>query len=230
MNIIDFVKDTYEQSITTKTGSCNERKRNANDEMHQDNDTNVNQRLNELDQMQEESKRIVGRPNHKHSLYLENHPMYERTYRVIRPENHKTLIDVVGKFFPRPNDETRPDYFKACMIALLKPWRSLHSLKEDKQTWTDAFDQLQRESNENALRYLSNITYYHKSREASRNNKYGNPISENQHTSVQDMHSRFKQKCSNLDAENDTTFDDPEETDKMMKGKLLGFLKRKYQS
>jgi hypothetical protein len=108
-----------------------------------------------------------GRPDNTCDVYLEGHPARRQKYRVLRNEDHKTLIEVVGKFFPRATDNHRMDYYYASMLLLLKPWRSLDHLKAANQTWLDAFDEFTSNCSDNTKRYLSNIQFYYESRDAA---------------------------------------------------------------
>lgn len=120
-----------------------------------------------------DTTRKTGRPSSERILYLEGHPARNRICRVQRPLGHKTLIDIVGKFFPKwdPENDERHNFYYASMLTLLSSWRSLDRLKSESQTWKEAFEQFINNSNEDTQRYLSNIQFYYESKNAARYNR-----------------------------------------------------------
>lgn len=160
MNMLEFVKDTYETSMTKQD-------KKELIEFEQSIDDEDRDRTHPQDRI---SKRR-GRPRHVRSMYLENHSSRYRVIRVIRPKHHKTLLAIAGQYFPNANDIRRRDYYCASMVTLLKPWRRLSTLKSDGLTWEEAFDRMQVEGGEKVAKYLSNIQYYYDSKETAERNR-----------------------------------------------------------
>ncbi|KAG2743252.1 hypothetical protein P692DRAFT_20821637 [Suillus brevipes Sb2] len=83
-----------------------------------------------------------GRPRNDRSHYKECHTHR----RVIRSKGHSTLPNIVGPFFPRPNDPTCRTLYCASMLALLvlcisydcKAAASIHRESDDEAPQVDA--------------------------------------------------------------------------------------------
>ena len=84
---------------------------------------------------------LRGRPSQPRVHYLNSHPRQARKVRVIRGDHHRTLPNIVGRWFPRrdPTSDQYP-YYCASMLMLLKPWRSLRDLRRPDETWTQALE------------------------------------------------------------------------------------------
>ncbi|KAG1800777.1 uncharacterized protein HD556DRAFT_1229814, partial [Suillus plorans] len=80
-----------------------------------------------------------GRPRNPRSYYLSDHPKHSTHRRVTHCEGHNTLPNIVGAWFPRSDDEDIHEYYCASMLSLLKPWRQLAQLKNEQETWKEAF-------------------------------------------------------------------------------------------
>lgn len=89
-------------------------------------------------------RRRPGRPRSVRSRYRDDHPKSDTRLRVIRPDGHHTLPNIIGGYFPPEKDPARRDLFYASMLALLKPWRAASDLKPAGSTWTDAFESWER--------------------------------------------------------------------------------------
>ena len=82
------------------------------------------------------SSRHVGRPCHVHSHYTKNHPKWETHRRVFRARNHNTLPQIAGPWFPHQDNPPVHDFYCACMLTVLKPWRTASDLKSDGTSWS----------------------------------------------------------------------------------------------
>ncbi|KAF8529413.1 hypothetical protein JB92DRAFT_2633518, partial [Gautieria morchelliformis] len=69
------------------------------------------------------------------------------------------LPNIIGRYFPRRDDAEVEDFYCASMLALLKPWRSLHSLKSNLITWWQAFDTFHEAALERMRDIIANIQY-----------------------------------------------------------------------
>jgi hypothetical protein len=108
-----------------------------------------------------------GRPPNERVTYLKEHPRYKTHHRIVRSMGHNTLPSIVGPFFPRRDDPDIRAYYCASMVALLKPWRHLCTLKGAKDTWEDAFGSLLKQASRRDLDVLSGIQHYYDSRSAA---------------------------------------------------------------
>ena len=115
-NVLDYFVETYEEDIHTskRHGSA-------------DSDATAIE--------------LRGRPSQPRVTYSQTHPRHDRKQRVIRADNHRTLPNIVGRWFPR-RDPALPQYpyYCASMLMLLKPWRTIQDLRGVDQTWTEAFE------------------------------------------------------------------------------------------
>ncbi|KAJ6518282.1 hypothetical protein C8R47DRAFT_959864, partial [Mycena vitilis] len=69
------------------------------------------------------------------------HPAYKQKQRAVRSRGHNTLPNFIGNYFPRRDDPDNEEFYHACMLTLLKPWRDLETdLKPGSQSWKEAFD------------------------------------------------------------------------------------------
>ena len=71
-------------------------------------------------------------------LFLKDHPLYE-THYVEFDENKKNVVpNFVGGSLPR-RDRGDREYYCTTMLTLFKPWRSGKDLKDEVQSWDEAF-------------------------------------------------------------------------------------------
>ena len=80
--------------------------------------------------------------------------------RIRRSEELETLPIFIGKWFCRSDDNYERDLFRASMLMLLKPWRNLHELKSDTETFENAYDTLISQPNKKTHRVIANVQYY----------------------------------------------------------------------
>jgi hypothetical protein len=145
-NLISFVKDTYETQIG---GRRQEGDRVAED-AHMGED-------------EEGEGNGTSRPRHTRSLYLSQHSHASKTCRVIRPRNHKTLLSIPGRYFPRNDVPETYAFYCAAMLVLLKPWRELAELKQGHEDWKSAFEAFYRDSDQKTRDVLANIQFFYES-------------------------------------------------------------------
>ncbi|KIN94791.1 hypothetical protein M404DRAFT_98806, partial [Pisolithus tinctorius Marx 270] len=85
---------------------------------------------------------------------------------VSRAKGHNTLPQIVGPWLPRQDDSSTNDFYCACMLALLKPWRSAGDLKSSNEEWCDAFERMEASSEPRVTRVLAGLQYYYDSKTA----------------------------------------------------------------
>jgi hypothetical protein len=72
------------------------------------------------------------------------------------------MPNFVSTWFPR-NDVTEiHDFYCACMLALLSPWREIGDLKDSNQTFKQAFDKFTSTADQSIMDIMANIQYPHK--------------------------------------------------------------------
>ena len=140
--MLDYLTNTYEVTADTRQQQLFDRVQNIND-----------------------ADRQPGRPINKRLTYLSQHPMHNKTYRVVRTEGHNTLPNFIGKWFPQRNDTNLTSFYSASMLLLLKPWRDIHTdLKSTNDSWFDSLQNFRDECRQKGNRMekiLSGIQYYH---------------------------------------------------------------------
>ncbi|KAF8137245.1 hypothetical protein EV363DRAFT_1138283, partial [Boletus edulis] len=139
-SIFSFVVDTYEEKIP------------RNDKVV----SNVNEGTS-----QQPSRIQRGRVPNKRSHYLSAHPKHETHRRVIRPPGHSTLPNIVGPFFPNAKEESTEDLYRASILALLHPWRSLEDIKSQRDTFLTAFNNFMEKASPADLDVICGIQYYY---------------------------------------------------------------------
>ena len=141
-NIVDFFTDTYESEITKAD--------------------------REAELVSEDVRRGPGRPRNPRVRYLATHPKSASVHRVIRCQGHRNLPNFLGRWFPRNDDPEIYDFYCACMLVLLKPWRDLATdLKSHTETWTSAFEEFRASTSPKVRRTLSGIQYFHECESAT---------------------------------------------------------------
>lgn len=109
-----------------------------------------------------DAARRPGRPRHARSRYLDQHPCSKSKLRVMRADGHRSLVNVIGRWFVRNDDPEVYDNYCASMLMLLKPWRNLRSdLKREDQTWQDAFSDFMATASEDDKYVVSGAQYFH---------------------------------------------------------------------
>ena len=141
-NLLDFFVDTYEADITRAD--------------------------REAELLDEEKRRGPGRPRNPRIRYLNDHPKSASVHRVIRSPGHRNLPNFLGKWLPRNDDDRTYEFYCACMLLLLKPWRNLQTdLKPPSESWTAAFESFRASTTPKVRRTLSGIQYFHECESAA---------------------------------------------------------------
>jgi len=141
-SVFDFFVDTYETEITKAD--------------------------REAELFNEDARRGPGRPRNPRARYLTSHPKSGSVQRVIRSPGHRNLPNFLSKWLPRNDDEAINDYYCACMLVLLKPWRDLTTdLKQPTESWAVAFEAFRTSATRRVQRVLSGIQYFHECESAA---------------------------------------------------------------
>lgn len=112
-----------------------------------------------------------GRRRNHRVRYLPSHPLAKTKQRVVRSRGHTNLPNIIGAYFPRRDDPEIRDFYCACMLLLLKPWRNINTdLKLPIESWETAFNSFVNTAPASVTRILSNIQYLHECKTAAKNN------------------------------------------------------------
>ena len=145
MNIIEYFVHTYEADM--------ERRYLVADEDDNDDDPVADEH------------RKPGCKRNECVLYLANHPKYTQKLRILRSRGHNQLPNFIGRYFPRADDPDSREFYCACMLLLLKPWRDVRfNLKAPSQSWTTAFDMFVSRAPQKVKDIISGIQYFYESR------------------------------------------------------------------
>ena len=93
---------------------------------------------------------------------------HHKHYRVLRREEHETMITFSGAWFPRADDVTQRPLYCASVLALLKPWRTLVDIKRPDTTFEDEFAFFWNHQNIYTKSILDNIQYFYECSDKAR--------------------------------------------------------------
>jgi hypothetical protein len=145
---LDFIVGTYEEHKNKRTEN-------------ETTDDLITPMDDEIDQDTMTSHRKPGRPESVRAEYVEGHSRKSTHIRVVRNKNHKTLPSIIGPFFPRRDDKEHYDFYCASMLSLLKPWRHIQKLKDDDESWENAFNKFIKDAPPKVHNILAGIQYYY---------------------------------------------------------------------
>ena len=131
-------------------------------------ETDITKADRQAELFDEDAPHGPGRPRNPRVRYLTSHPKSGSVHRVIRSPGHRNLPNFLGRWFPRNDNETIHDFYCACMLVLLKPWRDLTvDLKKPTESWTVAFEAFYTSAAPKARRAMSGIQYFHECESAA---------------------------------------------------------------
>ncbi len=94
--------------------------------------------------------------------------------RIKRSDGHETIPYFPGQWFAKRDDENPNGLFEASMLALLKPWRSLSDLKEEHETFQQAFTTFLSIALEDTRNTVENIEFFHECSTSARQHRHPN--------------------------------------------------------
>ncbi len=113
-------------------------------------------------QDQSDAARRPGRPRHLRARYRDGHPCVKTKQRMVRASVHRTLVNVIGRWFPRNDDPETRNTYCASMLLLLKPWCNVATdLKAPEGSWEDAFAVFVAQASEAEKYVMSGAQYFH---------------------------------------------------------------------
>ena len=90
--------------------------------------------------------------------FLKDHPLSDSHALQFLPENEKIIADFVGATLPRCDQGDR-EFYCSTMLALFQPWHSGKDLKQELETWDEAFTNYQFSGYHKQLMSNFNIRY-----------------------------------------------------------------------
>jgi hypothetical protein len=110
--------------------------------------------------------------------YLEKHPLFKSKQPIVRSTGHTNLPNFIGSYFPHRDDPKIYQFYCACMLLLLKPWRCLKTdLKLPTQTWEDSFQGFSSSAPKTIHCILSGIQYFHECKSAVKHDQVNSDFS-----------------------------------------------------
>ena len=146
LNIVEYFVHTYEDDMDHRYSDAND---------------------DEADPLTDQHRK-PGRKRNERVLYRRNHPRFNQKLRIVRSRGHNQLPNFIGRFFPRADDPDIYEFYCACMLLLLKPWRMVEvDLKEPSQSWTQAFVSFLATAPKKSKDIITGIQYFYESRSAA---------------------------------------------------------------
>ncbi|KAG9081063.1 hypothetical protein FRC07_014676, partial [Ceratobasidium sp. 392] len=108
-----------------------------------------------------------GRPVHGRVKYMDAHPRSNTHVRVIRPDTHNHMPNIIGPRFPRKSDPAQADLYAACILTFLKPWRHPDHIKRPDESWPDALASFLGTASDRVLDIIDNIEHRHEAQAAA---------------------------------------------------------------
>jgi|SRR5882762_10025141 len=159
-NMVDFFVDTYETDLTAQERTQG---KDVAVEISDDEDGDGSDD-NEFPRPQKR-----GRPANDRICYLPEHPLVKTKQCIKRSSGHNNLPNFIGRYFPRCDDPEIREFYCACMLVLLKPWRKIQThLKAPSESWEGAFDKFISKAPSKVLQIISGIQYLHECETAAK--------------------------------------------------------------
>jgi hypothetical protein len=170
-NTLDFLVGTYEQRMSQRRSEHLEPQGVDADADEDDGETDQGE-----PSLQPANRAKRGRPSHSRLRYLPSHPCHDSHIRVVRPLEHNTLPNFIGPRFPRRADPDQSQFYSACVLTLLKPWRSLETLKEPDESWAHALESFLAAADQRTRNIVSSLDHYHACKIAADDAQKADPL------------------------------------------------------
>ena len=158
--MVDFFVDTYETELTARERT---KGKDVAAEISDDEDGDGS----DDDEFPRPRKR--GRPANNRIRYLPEHPLAATKQRIKRSSGHNNLPNFIGHYFPCHDDPEIWEFYCACMLVLLKPWRKIQTdLKAPSESWEGAFNKFINKALNKILQIVSSIQYLHECKTAAK--------------------------------------------------------------
>lgn len=204
--LIFFVADTYEKSIPeaerveSQGGDADVDMENEEDAGRAVHEGNVR------------SKR--GRKRNERSHYLPEHSRHRTHYRVVRTPGHNTIPSARGEFYPSHVDPETLDFFRASMLTICKPWRTLHDLKGPNESWEEAYNSFLEHAPKRIHHIISGVKYHYDSRTSAQAHREANE-SEREERPRRRRRNQFDDAAEELEDDEQDSEGDASENERM---------------
>ena len=75
-------------------------------------------------------------------------------------------MNMIGRWFPPSHDPDQAEMHHVLMLCLHKPWQELSLLKDEDESWKEAYDSFFQAAGASQLGIMANAQFYHECREA----------------------------------------------------------------
>lgn len=206
--LIFFIADTYDRKIGKKN------QRSTDDVCEDANLSEDNESDNEQVQNEAGNRTKRGRKPNERSCYLEGHSRHKTHFRVVRTPGHNCIPSTRGGFYPTHTDPDTLDFFRASMLTICKPWRSMKDLKAANETWEEAYDAFLREAPKRIHHIISGVKYHYDSRTSA-------SIHREREEGITQSGRRRRRRNAYEDLEHDNELEDEEELTDLERQRLL---------
>lgn len=98
---------------------------------------------------------------------------YKNNYRpshcqLVCSSGHETMPYFPGLWFPKKDENDNNGLFEASMLALLKPWRSVTTLKKEHEPFRTALEDFLSTASQNVHNTIANIQFFHECSEGAK--------------------------------------------------------------
>lgn len=149
LNFLEFTLNTYEGDYKKKNGSDGDVIDNAG------------------------TSRRPGRPRNDRHKYLEQANKGNRC-RIVRTNGHETLPKISGSWFNRSDRPNKADLHRACMLALLKPWRTLNDIKRPSESFDAAYTEMLARGDRRTSNFVANAQYFYECTDSAKEEETAN--------------------------------------------------------
>jgi hypothetical protein len=89
--------------------------------------------------------------------------------RVVRRKGHETMVELIGSWIPRRDNEETYAIYCGTMLALLVPWRDMGKLHGQSSSLEEEFNSFLTRATPKQLAFVKNSYYFHESSDSASN-------------------------------------------------------------
>ena len=87
--------------------------------------------------------------------------------RIVRRKGHETMVELIGSWIPRQDDEETYPMYCGMMLALLAPWRDLAKLRGQSAFFREEYDKFLKVATPKQLSFVKNSQYFHEASDSA---------------------------------------------------------------
>src|SRR5260370_5860130 len=95
------------------------------------------------------------------------HPKHASMICIVHTNNHWTIMNMIGRWFPPSHDPDQAEMHHVLMLCLHKPWQELSLLKDEDESWKEAYDSFFQAAGASKQGIMANAQFYHECREVA---------------------------------------------------------------